>query len=81
MPGYAASGWFGLGAPKGTSNEIIDKLNSEINAGVADPKMKAQLSTWAAADAEIARRVRQVHCRRNREVGQGGPKCADIKAD
>jgi tripartite-type tricarboxylate transporter receptor subunit TctC len=43
VPGYAASGWFGLVAPKGTSNAIIDKLNTEINAVVADPNMKAQL--------------------------------------
>jgi tripartite-type tricarboxylate transporter receptor subunit TctC len=44
VPGYEASGWYGVGAPKGTPVEIIDKLNKEINAGVADPKMKAQLT-------------------------------------
>ena len=44
VPGYAASGWFGLVAPKGTSNAIIDKLNTEINAVVADPNMKARLA-------------------------------------
>jgi tripartite-type tricarboxylate transporter receptor subunit TctC len=43
VPGYAASGWFGLLAPKGTSNAIIDKLNTEINVVVADPNMKARL--------------------------------------
>ena len=43
VPGYAASGWFGLVAPKGTSNAIIDKLNTEINAVVADPNMKTRL--------------------------------------
>jgi tripartite-type tricarboxylate transporter receptor subunit TctC len=43
VPGYAASGWFGLVAPKGTPNAIIDKLNTEINAVVADPDMKTRL--------------------------------------
>ena len=36
--------WFGVGAPKNTPAEIIDKLNKEINAGLADPKMKARLA-------------------------------------
>ena len=44
MPGYDASDWFGLGAPKNTPAEIIDKLNGEINAGLADPKLKARLA-------------------------------------
>jgi len=43
VPGYEASGWQGIGAPKNTPTEIIDTLNGEINAGLADPKMKAQL--------------------------------------
>src|SRR5215813_8844165 len=44
VPGYEASGWFGVGAPKATPVEIIDKLNKEINAGLADPKLKARLA-------------------------------------
>ena len=44
VPGYEASAWYGLGAPKNTPAEIIDKLNKEINAGLADPKMKARLA-------------------------------------
>jgi tripartite-type tricarboxylate transporter receptor subunit TctC len=44
LPGYEASGWFGIGAPKNTPVEIIEKLNREINAGLADPKMKARLA-------------------------------------
>jgi tripartite-type tricarboxylate transporter receptor subunit TctC len=43
VPGYEASGWWGIGAPNGTSAEIIEKLNKEINAVVADPKMQASL--------------------------------------
>src|SRR5215467_5343261 len=48
VAGYESSGWFGVGAPKDTSAEIIDKLNSEINAGLADSKMKARLSAMGA---------------------------------
>jgi tripartite-type tricarboxylate transporter receptor subunit TctC len=44
VPGYEASGWFGIGAPKNTPVEIIQTLNREINAGLADPKMKARLA-------------------------------------
>ena len=44
MPGYEASAWFGIGAPKNTPAEIVDKLNKEINAGLADPKIKARLA-------------------------------------
>jgi tripartite-type tricarboxylate transporter receptor subunit TctC len=44
VPGYEASNWYGVGAPKATPTEIIDKLNKEISAVLADPKMKAQLA-------------------------------------
>ena len=44
VPGYEASFWFGIGAPKATPAEIVDKLNKEINAALADPKMKARLA-------------------------------------
>ena len=44
VPGYEASSIFGFGAPKDTPAEIIDKLNKEINAGLADPKIKARLA-------------------------------------
>jgi len=44
VPGYEASGFYGLGAPKNTPLEIIDKLNKEINASLADPKMKARIA-------------------------------------
>jgi tripartite-type tricarboxylate transporter receptor subunit TctC len=44
VPGYEASAWYGLGAPKATPAEIVDKLNKEINAALADPKMKARLA-------------------------------------
>ena len=44
VPGYEGTGWQGVGAPRNTPAEIIDKLNQEINAGLADPKMKARLA-------------------------------------
>jgi tripartite-type tricarboxylate transporter receptor subunit TctC len=44
VQGYETSGWYGAGVPKGTPAEVIDKLNREINAGLVDPKMKAQLA-------------------------------------
>jgi tripartite-type tricarboxylate transporter receptor subunit TctC len=44
VPGYEAPTWYGLGAPKNTPAEIVEKLNKEINAGLADPKLKARLA-------------------------------------
>jgi tripartite-type tricarboxylate transporter receptor subunit TctC len=44
VPGYEASVWFGLGAPTDTPAEIIDKLNQETNAALADPKIKARMA-------------------------------------
>ena len=43
VPGYEATSWFGIGAPKNTPAEIIEKLNKEINAAIADPKINARL--------------------------------------
>ena len=43
VPGYEASAWFGIGAPKATPAEIIEKLNKEVNAALADPRMKARI--------------------------------------
>ena len=44
VPGYETSAWQGIGAPKNTSAEIVEKLNKEVNAGLADPKMKARFA-------------------------------------
>jgi tripartite-type tricarboxylate transporter receptor subunit TctC len=44
VPGYEMSAWFGAGVPKGTPAEIIETLNREINAGLADPKLRARLA-------------------------------------
>jgi tripartite-type tricarboxylate transporter receptor subunit TctC len=44
LPGYEASGWYGMVAPKAMPTEIVDKLNTEINAALADPVVKSRLS-------------------------------------
>jgi tripartite-type tricarboxylate transporter receptor subunit TctC len=44
VPGYEASAFFGMSVPKGTPDEIIEKLNKEMNAALADPAMKAKLA-------------------------------------
>jgi tripartite-type tricarboxylate transporter receptor subunit TctC len=44
VPGYEASGWFGVGAPKNTPAEIVEKLNAEINACLEDPGLKARFA-------------------------------------
>ena len=48
VPGYQASGWFGICAPRTTPVEIVDRLNREINAGLADAKLKARLADLGA---------------------------------
>jgi tripartite-type tricarboxylate transporter receptor subunit TctC len=62
VPGYEASLWQGIGAPKNTPSEIIDRLNKEINAALADPKMKARLADlgctpFAQSPAEFAKLI------------------------
>jgi len=49
VPGYEASYWAGLGAPKNTPADIVDKLNKEINAGLVDPRLKARFADLGAA--------------------------------
>jgi tripartite-type tricarboxylate transporter receptor subunit TctC len=60
VPGYEMSAWYGLGAPKTTPAEIVDRLNNEINAGLADPGMTARLgalgsSGFAVSPADFGR--------------------------
>ena len=49
VPGYEASAWFGMGAPKNTPVEIIERLNTEVNASIADPKFQARLANLGGA--------------------------------
>jgi tripartite-type tricarboxylate transporter receptor subunit TctC len=44
VPGYEATAWFGIGMPKGTPREIIEKVNAEVNRALADPKMRERLA-------------------------------------
>jgi tripartite-type tricarboxylate transporter receptor subunit TctC len=59
VPGYEASGWIGVGTPKNTPTEIVDKLNKEINVALADPKIRARIAdlgspVFASSPAEFA---------------------------
>jgi tripartite-type tricarboxylate transporter receptor subunit TctC len=44
VPGYEASAWFGIGAPKGTPANIVEKINKTVNDALVDPKMKGRLA-------------------------------------
>ena len=44
VPGYEATAWFGIGMPKGTPRDVIDKINAEVNRALADPKMRERLA-------------------------------------
>jgi tripartite-type tricarboxylate transporter receptor subunit TctC len=62
LPGYEASTWFGVGAPKNTPAEIVERLNTEINAGLSDPKIKVRLAdlganVFAGSPADFGRHV------------------------
>jgi tripartite-type tricarboxylate transporter receptor subunit TctC len=62
VPGYVTTGWFGVCAPLKTPPEIIDRLNREINAGLADAKMKARFAelsatTFGGSPADFARHI------------------------
>ena len=48
VPGYEASSWHGLGVPKNTPAEVVEKLNKEIDAGLANPRLKARIPMWVA---------------------------------
>jgi tripartite-type tricarboxylate transporter receptor subunit TctC len=50
LPGYEASGWYGIVAPKGTPTQIIDTLNKEINDVLGDPKIRAKLADLGGAE-------------------------------
>jgi tripartite-type tricarboxylate transporter receptor subunit TctC len=81
VAGYEASAWYGLGAPRNTPVEVIDKLNKEINAGLADPKIKARLAdlggdVLALSPADFVRLIAE-------ETEKWGKviRAANIKAD
>ena len=62
VPGYDASGYVGIGAPSNTPTEILDKLNTEINASLVDPKMKGRINelgdtVFASSRAEFGKHI------------------------
>ena len=62
VPGYAVTGWLGVGAPKGTPVEIVERLNREINATLADPEAAAKLlnigtEPFSSSPAEVAKLI------------------------
>ena len=72
VPGYEAINWWGIAAPKATARDVIDKLNREINAAFADPRIKARLFDLGGPPlAGSPCRLRQAYRRRDRKVGQG----------
>jgi tripartite-type tricarboxylate transporter receptor subunit TctC len=52
LPGYESSAWYGLGAPRGTPREIVERLNADINAALLDANMKARLAALGGAPLE-----------------------------
>jgi tripartite-type tricarboxylate transporter receptor subunit TctC len=55
VPGYEASGWYGVGAPRNTPAEIVERLNKEVNAALADPKLKARLADLGTEPISMTR--------------------------
>jgi tripartite-type tricarboxylate transporter receptor subunit TctC len=49
LPGYEATSWYGVGVPRYTPAEIVEQLNKEVNAALADPKMKVRLADLGVA--------------------------------
>jgi tripartite-type tricarboxylate transporter receptor subunit TctC len=81
VPGYEASTWFGIGAPRGTSSDVIEKLNKEINAALTDPQLKARLAdlgatTLGGSSADFGKLIAE-------ETGKWGKviRAANIKPD
>jgi tripartite-type tricarboxylate transporter receptor subunit TctC len=75
------SAWYGVGAPKGTPTEVINKINKEINAGLADPKLKARLAelggvTIAGSPADFGKLIADETEKWGKVV-----RAANIKAD
>ena len=81
VPGYGASIWWGLGAPKNTPSDVIERLNRETNAVLADPNMKARLAALGAtalpgSPADFGRLIAD-----ETEKGAKVVKFAGVKAD
>jgi tripartite-type tricarboxylate transporter receptor subunit TctC len=53
LPGFEASAWFGIGVPKGTPPQIVERLNAEINAGLRDAKISARIAELGATPLTV----------------------------
>lgn len=81
VPGYEVSAVFGIVGPKNMADDIVEELNREINAGLADPKHQgAACSAWRYGACRLGCRLRQAFRRRNREVGKV-IRAANLKAE
>ena len=81
VPGYEASGWIGIGAPRGTSAAIIDKLNGNINAGLADPQLNARIKSLGAVPMPMTPTEFETFMADETEKWAKVIKFADIKLD
>ncbi|HTV38097.1 MAG TPA: tripartite tricarboxylate transporter substrate binding protein [Xanthobacteraceae bacterium] len=81
VPGYEGSGWLGVGAPKNTPAEIIDKLNKQINAVIADPAMKPRLLALGVEPDLMTPAQFGKHCADATEKWAKVIKFANIKAE
>jgi tripartite-type tricarboxylate transporter receptor subunit TctC len=81
VPSYDASTWYGVGASKKTPNEVIEKLNKEINAAVADQKLKGRLADLGAEPMSITRAEFEKFVADETEKWGKVVKFAGIKAD
>jgi tripartite-type tricarboxylate transporter receptor subunit TctC len=78
VPGYEVSSWLGVGAPRGTPDDVIDKLNNEINAIITDSATRSRFADLSSEPlVGSPADFRQVHRRRSRKVGQGNPRHKD----
>src|SRR5262249_34769299 len=81
VPGYEASAWFGMGAPKGTPPDIINRLNAAINKALADPGIQARLADLGGAPMVVT----PADCGSPRgeepEKGARGVKAAGVSVD
>jgi tripartite-type tricarboxylate transporter receptor subunit TctC len=54
VPGYEVSAWYGIGAPNGTPADVIDKINKEVNAGLADTKLNARIAEFGGTPSPLS---------------------------
>src|SRR5262249_26919467 len=81
VPGYAVTGWLGIGVPKGTPAEIVERLNREVNAVLGEPAVKARMAElgseiFTGSSAGFPQPLPE----ENEERGKGG-KCGGLKAE